>query len=505
MNMNGFTRLFCLLFLALVAVAVVATLITRRPDYDPGPPPPGGEPVQNGDVPGTVAISNQVVTPPPGSGTGGTPDTPTTPQPVVPKGPTTNIEFLRRFAAIKAVSDMQKRKDALKALGRELALEDFGNALRLMKALSDYINKLYICMGIFETKGALDPQEALRQANALDPGPRTGGSSVSHARNSRVYMEAIRSAVKGWASTDPAAASKYLGELPSNLEASTAVGVYGVWAQSDPQGALRSAAGLSDELRAMIMPQIYKNWVVYDAKEAWTYVFNLPDGELASRPRMLTTIAIAWADEDLTEAVEWISQTVTDDAEYTVMLSSMARGLTSASPDSAARMYASIPGLFERNPDALSGTVRNWVRKDPEAAAQWSLDVGLDSVRPTAIKAVASHWAASNLTSAREWAEGLQNEMDKAYALSNVAVQQGQKTPGGSTEWIMQIPDAFTQHRTIAGYVMGRLKGSKNTTQARALQHMVMTDVIDMNVVDDIIRGSKLKDDEKQALLDMLP
>lgn len=506
--MNGFTRLFCLLFLALVAVAVVVSLLMKQPDYDPGPPPPpGSEPVQNGDIPGTVAVSNQIPEPPPVSVNTEKTDTLSKPQPVVPKGPTTNVEFLRRLAAAKAISDVKQRREAMKSLGRELALEDFGNALRLMKALSDYINKLYICAGMFETKGSLNPEEAIKQANALNPGPRAGGSSVNHARNNRIYMEAIRSAVKGWASTDPAAAAQHLGELPSNLEASTASGVYGVWAQTDPQGALRSAAGLTEEMQSIVMPEIYRNWVVYDAKEAWTHVFNLPAGSLplSSRPRMLATIAVAWAEEDLPEAVEWISQTVTDDAEYTAMLSTMARGLTTANPDKAAKMYSSIPGLFEREPSLLSGTVRNWVRQNPEAAAQWSLDVKLDSVRPTAIKSVASHWAASDLTAARQWADGLQNEMDKAYAFSNIAVQQGQRTPGGSTDWIMQIPDAFTQHRTIAGYVMGRLKGSRNTTQAKALQQMVMTDIIDMNVVDDLINGSKLKDDDKQALLDMLP
>jgi len=506
MNKNGFTGLFCLIFLALVSITVVVVIIVRRSGYDPGPPPPPetGPSHPENSLP-TATASNQDTPGSVGTDKENKQQKPPKPEPAAYTGPTTKVQFLRKLAETKAIPNIKARREAMKDLGRELALEDFDNAMRLMKALSDYLNKLYICQGVFETKGTLDPQEAIRQAKALDPGPRTGGSSIKHARNTRVYMEAIRSAVHGWASADPEAAAEYLATMPEAIAKSTASGLYGTWAKSDPQGALRSVGGLSEEMQSLVLPNIYRNWVVYDAKEAWTHVFNLSASELPSRSGVLATIALAWAEEDLNGAVEWINQTVTDDSEYSAMLSNMARGLLSSNPEKAARMYASIPGLHESNPDLLNGTLRKWVNSAPEAAAQWSLEVDLEGVRPTAIKGVASHWAQKDPKAARAWALGLSDEMDKAYALSNVAAQQGIKSPKDSTDWIMQIPDAFTQHRTIAGYVMGRLKRSRNTLHAKALQQMIMTDVIDMNVVDEQIRSSSMNDDEKQVLLDMLP
>ena len=518
MDQRGGAGLQMLAWLALAALVVagaVAFFVLREPPLpEPAitvptaPEPPALAP------PAPDLLPPPSPTPPPSdSGALNSPGTrppPVGPQPPAARTadgrPTSMADFLRRLAQAKSTAAPGGTDDALASLGREIALEDFAHALKLMNAISDSGTRLGICRGIFELQGVMNPQEAIRQALLLAPAAPTGtaASRIDTARARQVYYEALRSTLRGWAVQDPAAAAIQIGSLPQEYQASLSEAVYGIWAKSNPEAALRGAEALPASMRPQVLSQVCQSWTEQDPRAAWAYASSLPPESLPGRAQILADIASAWAQQDVRGAVVAVGQSIPEQGLYTWTLDRMVKGLLTKDPDKAAEMFAVVPGLAQRQGDTLTAALSLWVTKDAAAAAQWAVAVDEPEVKGQAVKAVASYWASRDPAAARAWADTLTDTMDRAYALSNVAVQQGQKDPEASLDWIERQSDPFIRARCLAGYVMGRLRRGGDGRAAYALRDVISSDQLDFNALVDTVRQAKISDTEKDELIRLL-
>jgi hypothetical protein len=498
----GLLMLGLLLLAALVVAAGVVLFVLNEPPMPSLPPPPlmpppGARPLPPPGAHVAPALSNATFV--------GAP--PASPPPRAADHRSMSMaEFLRRLSQIKSATGTGGGDEALAALGREIALEDFANALKLMAAISDTGMRLGICRGIFELGGATNPTEALRQARLLAPAASADPAAgrVETARAKQLYFEALRSTLRGWTGLDPAAAAAQISEMPLEYQAALAETVYGAWAKSNPETALRGVEALPAPMRSQALSQVCQSWAEQDAPAAWAYTANLPADSLPGRAQILANIATAWARQDVRSAVVAVGQSLPDQGLYAWTLDRMVKGLAAKTPDKAAEMFAVVPGLVQRQGDTLTAALGLWATKDAAAAAEWAVAVEEPEVQGLAVKAVASYWASRDPAAAMTWASTLTDPVQRAYALSNVAVQQGQKNPEASLDWIDRQPDPFVRGRCLAGYVMGRLRGSGDGQAAYALRDVIMSDQIDFNVVIETVQQAKISDAEKNALIALL-
>lgn len=502
-----------MLFLLVVIIAGAAIVVVRRsatPEVELPPDVDVPDFVGTRETPSNVNVQPEV--PPERKPPVARPSSPppvrveSPPRPPARGTVTSMSQLLRKLSEIRGKGYNSETHGKLVELGRELAREDFDNAIQLMKAVSDSGGRTALCQGIFEYQATVNPQAAIAEAMKLNPGDaKTGRFLANYSRDKRVFDTAITSALKGWAQTSPQNAAAYINQLPESNRHAAAIAVYGMWGQSDPASALRMASALPEVTQRSVLPQICRSWAETNPQAAWSYVVQQDTGLINNRTDLLADIASRWTAADLNSALSWMDTSIQDDKLYTEIMQKTTRKLSGQNPETAATLLGIVPGLYELQPHLLSASMHAWVRKDPSAAAAWAAGVELDAVRSMAIKTVSSFWAGEDFDKAFTWATSLNDSMSRAYALSNVALRQGKTSPDKSTDWIYSIGNEFEQARTIAGYVLGRVSRSKDGAASRDLRNLIMSDTIDFNAIQDSLLKSKLSDEEKQQLLDMLP
>lgn len=414
-------------------------------------------------------------------------------------------ELHRLVADAKAKSKPSELTDALVALGRELAAEDFDNAVRLLTAVADMPTKSALCRGAFEYEGAADGRRAFDAAIRLDPLSATAQAAQPGAsRNRTVFAEALTAAMRGWASVSPSAAAAALTDVPRSQQLSMAKVVYGVWAAKDAPAAINSAAALDPEYQVGVLPAICINWAAQSPGPAWDYVAALPADTLPGQEQLLTSIATAWAEQDPSAAVAAIDRDVQDDKRYAAILDRMVQELSTKRPENAAALFASLPGLYERQPSVMTAAVRNWVVADAGAASEWATGVQLEVVRFMAIRTVATYWAMRDDAKALAWAQRITDDLAHAEALSSIAAQIGERKATAATDWMTSLPDEYTRCRVLASYVSARLRKAGDTSVATALGRLGAGEAMDSPSLRALVEASRAPKAEKDALLTLL-
>jgi hypothetical protein len=395
----------------------------------------------------------------------------------------------------------------LRALGKELALGDFDHAMQILDGISNPSVRAQIYRGLFELAAVISPLETLGRALALEP-ETTAVTRRGRGHRGMLFHEALKGTMAGWAFSDPEGAVAFLqddGPHSGGYQASLLGTVYAVWARQDPQAALEKALGLERGFRTYVLGRVYDEWAAQDPEAAWRHVLGLPSSRLSHKSSVLGRVAARWAVKDLDRALAWVGAGIPDDTQQARITRTMVWILISRDPPTAARAMTLIPSLYEGQRGMITGLMRNWVGRDPETAANWSASLEAGELRRTAVKSAAAYWTSSDYDRALEWAHSLPAGMVQAYALSNVAVQQGQVAPDKSTDWISGLPPGFTRDRTIAGYVLGRVRRKRDGSTAYRLWRTIMSDEINLEDVATMIRVSSLGETERSSLLALLP
>jgi hypothetical protein len=107
-------------------------------------------------------------------------------------------------------------------------------------------------------------------------------------------------------------------------------------------------------------------------------------------PRLLATVASAWAEEDETAAISW-ARGLDPEEDRAATLAEITTTMASHEPVVALELAAEAgrPGL-------IHDVLRTWAQRDPAEAARWAESRSSDQERASAVTEVALEWARSD-------------------------------------------------------------------------------------------------------------
>lgn len=161
----------------------------------------------------------------------------------------------------------------------------------------------------------------------------------------------------------------------------------------------------------------------------------------------------------------------------------------------------------------ISETILNLGRKK---AADWALKnkdlltaqefQKVINFRSDDYKTEAVNKSEQNINYALSWAKGFEKgSIESAYALSNVAVQQGQfqDKHNQETEWLTDFKAGFTRDRVTLGYALGTSRFYKDEELEKSLKDMFRKNDFKVEEAKALIQKSNLPEDVKSRLLGM--
>jgi hypothetical protein len=170
-----------------------------------------------------------------------------------------------------------------------------------------------------------------------------------------------------WGTANPAAAAKWISELPAGPAREEAAGTLAtVWAASDINAAVKWSTGLADPAaRAAAIEHLATTWGAIDPDKAIAWLQTQPP-EL--RDRGLIGAYNSWAGTDPAGLADWITQ-LRDAAQADVARRSLAEVYMAEDPAAALELAL---GMSPTNqPDQAGRFFRAWLRRDTAAAHTW--------------------------------------------------------------------------------------------------------------------------------------
>lgn len=427
-----------------------------------------------------------------------------------------------KYKSLRAEHKTADRRAALLEFGRELARTDPVRGLAFIKSFAsgrggrggwfgfgrDDIN--LVCQGFFEVSAQLNTGNAIMMAVDL-PG--------------QFHRAGLGTVMKIWAGTDLNAALAYLEKLPPDYTRHGIESVFSVWGEKDPGTAMSEALKFKNpELGRMFetaVMSVLDGWANIDPKSAWAYVLN-PDESVkdafARRGFYLPMIAAKWAEKDLDAAmaaVKALNETTVSpsasglergrtDQSYERMVEFMTMRLFDTDPEAAATMFdrekwlAGKPWLSTRNVGRLidEGSVAEaaeWMSKIPDKGAAFEC-----------ARQLAARRTESDYDAVFKWANMIKDDYVKAGALSNIAAQQAQRDINRPVDWIYDLPEGYAKERSVAGYVLGKVRQTNDRELETLLKKQMAASKIDMAELAVAVEISKVDPKEKIELMNLI-
>lgn len=177
--------------------------------------------------------------------------------------------------------------------------------------------------------------------------------------------------------------------------------------------------------------------------------------------------------------------------------------------DEAKSLLSALMDQKDFNPNVIS-LISQMSREDPEATKQWLSEFKGDDQRINEWKkTLYATWGRDNPEMALNAAATLpilkDNEVERAYAYSNIAIRLGQHEGNHnlSPYWIKDLPEGFVRDRSVAGYALGHARHSKDAEAEYALKKQFQLDQIDMDKVLEIVQESSLEDRIKEQISEL--
>jgi len=267
---------------------------------------------------------------------------------------------------------------------------------------------------------------------------------------------------------------------------------------------------------------VIDGWSNIDPKGAWAYVLN-PDEAVrdvfARKDRYLSMIAAKWAETDLDAAMAalkayggaaaadpYAAIARGDSAErsYQRMVEFMTMRLLEANPEAANQLFdrekwlAGNPWLSTRNVGRLidEGSVAE--------AAEWMGKIPDKNTAFDCARQLAARRTASDYDSVFKWASMIEDDYVKAGAFSNIAAQQAQREINRPIDWIYDLPDGYTRDRSVAGYVLGKVRNTRERELEAELRQQMAGTTIDMVALAKVIDRSSMDPAEKNTLMNLV-
>lgn len=338
---------------------------------------------------------------------------------------TSPSEMLAWIKGADEMEDPGKKRVAVIELGREIAAENFENALSLAGGIADATTRNWLYEGMFSMQARSHPAAALRAAEALNP-ERGGGTAAGARRGEprKDYYTALLATMESWAAVDPAAAMKHVEQMPADLVDRALISVYGAWAESDPGSAIEKAAEITRGIRVPVLHAIFSGWAKHDAAGAVRYAAGMDDPSVL--PRIYKGIAegflSTWDRQDPRSAADWAI-----DAFPKAVIDRV------------------LPEMYAR-----------WAESDPESAARHVLQIdrGREVDVRSAFGNIMKQWAESDLDGAVAWIDrGFPNDEDYMWAVSSLTETMRYKNPVKTAELLERMPFTYADETPGASEV----------------------------------------------------
>ncbi len=379
-------------------------------------------------------------------------------------------DFLTRVHVALSIHDHSKRLRALYAVADGLDGVQIRDDLERF-AKTRLPDQKEIVTQLFTRWGEIDPQAALEYAKGL--------------KNVKEYREAVAAIVGGWVENDPAAAEKWINELPEGpfkgrvggtLIAATAAydlphalklasspgmagqfsdtvahALFDQWMQKNPAEAAHAAAQLPEgSLRFMALPLVARQWAEINPREAmaWASAVNF---KLAVNPTMgigsytltpVNSVLQTWIDQDPAAAMAWL-QALPDDKQKTGLIN-VSCGYSienSHDPQAVTPFLMLLPEGATRD-YAFSGSANRISISDPSAALAWSVGLKDDRLEGLMLPQILSQLSGSDLDGALREIERLNAGAKRPIDLASLRFGQlsDPKEPETMAAWALRQP-----------------------------------------------------------------
>lgn len=272
---------------------------------------------------------------------------------------------------------------------------------------------------LLEAWGKVDGLAALNAVGDLDgDGRQRGFASIS--------------AMKGWASTDPAAAKAHLDGVENGFEkAMLTQGMVSGLASSDPAAATEyvlsmdaaqqaGEGGGDDRWRGFAVDRqvesIVKAQLQRGMSEATAWAESLPEGAVKSAA--FDRVAESFARSSPEEAAEWVKAHA--DKDYAGRaVREISEELARKDPAAAVSWAEDLPEANQAN--AMRTSMEMWTREDPAAAGDYLTNMGASPTRDTAVSSFAQAYDREDPALAAEWAGSIADDKMRNETMESVA------------------------------------------------------------------------------------
>jgi len=287
---------------------------------------------------------------------------------------------------------------------------------------------------ILASLAAMDPQRA---ADWLD-NPDNG--LVHYPMMGHILAGTV---AKEWVRQDPDAALAWAESRPEDQRAGAYSGVLGTLAASDPTRASALAMQLDPgEARSHIVGEIAKAWARNEPAGAIAWAESL-DGD--EHQRATREALASWAQTSPSQAAAYLDS-LSDRDSADSLLAQVAGNWAPQDPHKAAEWIAGQPDGQGKN-DAMGQVMWNWTTRAPEAAADWLSDQDAGAARDAGIVGLAKAAFEFDPGGAIGWATDISNEEFRGTAVEIGMREWVRRDPEAARQWADQNGIEIPQNR----------------------------------------------------------
>jgi len=206
--------------------------------------------------------------------------------------------------------------------------------------------------------------------------------------------------------------------------------------------------------------RLLRRWADTDPRAAADYVCQEATG--SARLAEIRGVAVVWANQDLAEAVAWLTQLPEEDRENGLL--GVAYEATRTEPIEALRLAVELPAGAVRN-DLITHAAGQWATSAPQAAAAWADRIDDGALRERVLASVATAWGESDPVAAATMAvQSLAPGQPRDDALVGIVQRWVQQEPERAAAWVAMFPEGRLRQTALDNVV--KLWADQNVEQA---------------------------------------
>lgn len=266
-----------------------------------------------------------------------------------------------------------------------------------------------------------------------------GPGAMEHASTleGRQRAEFVGEALSGWASSDPAAAMRWLdamepGDEQQRLRGSLVAGLADHDTRLATDYVFRLASEGDNNASRYLEQVAGEEMRTRGVRSAATWAESLPDGDL--KGAALDQIAGRYVGEDPEAAATWATKFAGE--------SFGARVIEEVGDEWAERDPQAAVGWLETLPDArgkeegMQSALSEWTRRDPVAASEYLVAMPASPTKDHAVDGFARRLSYEDPVSALAWAETIGNDQMRVEAVTRAAQQWFRRDAESAAEWL---------------------------------------------------------------------